>query len=195
MDIHYAPKILFSEFFVNETNAPTPVIHSQTVEDISAVVGWIYFAAWSVSFYPQAYINYTRKSVVGLSFDFLGLNLTGFLFYFTFNICLFAIPSFQEAYRERFGADKAIPVALNDIFFAGHAVLITIVTIIQCFIYERGTQRVAYWVIAFLVVAWESATILLIFVLSNRFSKLDFVYYLSYVKLCITIIKYIPQVR
>ena len=194
MDIHYAPKILFSDSFINETIATSAVIHSHVIEDLSAVVGWIYFVAWSISFYPQVYINYNRKSVVGLSFDFLGLNLTGFLFYFTFNICLYAIPSFQEAYRERFGADKAIPVQLNDIFFAGHAVVITIVTIVQCFIYERGEQRVAYWVIAFLVIAWESASILLIFVLSNRFSKLDFIYYLSYVKLGITIIKYIPQV-
>ena len=28
---------------------------------LSAVVGWIYFAAWSVSFYPQIVDNYRRK--------------------------------------------------------------------------------------------------------------------------------------
>lgn len=170
------------------------VTHSDTIQVFSDVVGWIYFAAWSISFYPQCWTNYKRKSVVGLSFDFLGLNLTGFLFYFTFNICLYAVPSFQQAYRER-NPNSEIPVALNDVFFAAHAVAITLVTIGQCFIYERGTQRVAYWVIFYLVIAWSSASIMFVIVLCNKFSKLDFVYYLSYVKLSITIVKYMPQVN
>lgn len=38
----------------------------------------VYFCAWSISFYPQAYLNYRRKSVVGLSLDFQLLNLLGF---------------------------------------------------------------------------------------------------------------------
>jgi hypothetical protein len=31
------------------------------LEIFSVIVGWTYFAAWSISFYPQIYINYTRK--------------------------------------------------------------------------------------------------------------------------------------
>jgi hypothetical protein len=38
----------------------------------------VYFCFWSISFYPQAYLNYRRKSVVGLSLDFQLLNLLGF---------------------------------------------------------------------------------------------------------------------
>jgi cystinosin len=38
----------------------------------------VYFCAWSISFYPQAYLNWRRKSVVGLSLDFQLLNLLGF---------------------------------------------------------------------------------------------------------------------
>lgn len=37
---------------------------------ISTSVGWTYFLAWSVSFYPQVWLNWKRKSVVGLSFDY-----------------------------------------------------------------------------------------------------------------------------
>lgn len=62
---------------------------------ISSVIGWLYFIAWSVSFYPQIYINYTRKSVVGLNFDFLSLNIVGFLLYGIFNIGLYTIPEIQ----------------------------------------------------------------------------------------------------
>ena len=40
-----------------------------------------YFLAWVISFIPQLHINYTRKSVVGLSFDFVFLNIFGYLCY------------------------------------------------------------------------------------------------------------------
>jgi len=38
-----------------------------------------------------------------------------------------------------------------------------------------------------------TAVILFILVLADKFSKLNYIYYFSYVKLVITIIKYIPQ--
>lgn len=41
---------------------------------VSAVCGWCYFAAWSLSFYPQVYLNWKRLSVVGLSLDFVLFN-------------------------------------------------------------------------------------------------------------------------
>jgi hypothetical protein len=31
---------------------------------ICDVVGWIYFAAWSISFYPQIYQNFQRKRYI-----------------------------------------------------------------------------------------------------------------------------------
>jgi len=30
-------------------------------EDISSTIGWLYFFAWSASFYPQAILNYQKK--------------------------------------------------------------------------------------------------------------------------------------
>lgn len=29
---------------------------------LSSITGWIYFFAWSISFYPQIFLNYSRKS-------------------------------------------------------------------------------------------------------------------------------------
>ena len=37
------------------------VIHSNLINIINQVIGWIYFAAWSVSFYPQVIMNWRRK--------------------------------------------------------------------------------------------------------------------------------------
>ncbi len=40
----------------------TPLqISKDTLELISYIVGWIYFAAWSISFYPQIIQNFQRK--------------------------------------------------------------------------------------------------------------------------------------
>ncbi|KAK3920500.1 Cystinosin-like protein [Frankliniella fusca] len=166
--------------------------HSSEIEIISVVVGWIYFVVWSVSFYPQIFENWRRKSVVGLNFDFLTLNLTGFTLYSLFNCGLYWIPSIQEQYFER-NPRSGIPVQPNDIFFGLHAVAVTLITIFQCFLYERGGQSVS-------IVARSIQGAFFIFLFISMLCSvfkvilwLDFLYYCSYVKLCITLIKYIPQ--
>lgn len=68
---------------------------------ISNVIGWTYFAAWTVSFYPQAISNYRRQSVTGMSFDYQLLNIIGYAFYSTFNALLFWDHDVQDEYRKR----------------------------------------------------------------------------------------------
>lgn len=41
--------------------------------------------SWSISFYPQTFLNCQRKTTVGLSFDFLLYNLLAFTCYAAFN--------------------------------------------------------------------------------------------------------------
>lgn len=111
------------------------VANSSALILISLIVGWVYFVAWSVSFYPQIWINFKRKSVVGLNFDFLALNLLGHTLYAVFNSSLFWNTYIEEEYFQRF--PKGLnPVELNDVVFSIHATLITALTISQCFIYE-----------------------------------------------------------
>lgn len=71
------------------------VAMSKILIRISSVIGWCYFVAWSISFYPQIYTNFRRKSVVGLNFDFLSLNIIGFLLYGVFNAALYYSPVIQ----------------------------------------------------------------------------------------------------
>lgn len=104
------------------------------------VVGWIYFAAWSLSFYFQVILNYQRKSVVGLNFDFLALNLLGFACYTIYNFCLMFSREVQNDYYKRYTYMR-IPVEYNDLFFAVHAFVLTLITVIQCFIYEVSLLR------------------------------------------------------
>ncbi|XP_063305389.1 cystinosin [Pelobates fuscus] len=168
------------------------VIHSHFVDILGQVIGWIYFLAWSVSFYPQVFENFRRKSVVGLSFDFLALNLTGFIAYSVFNVGLFWIPYIREEFLQIYPSG-VIPVDSNDVFFSLHAVLLTLITIVQCCIYERGTQKVSRVAIVVLVVAWLSAFCMLFVALGGKITWLQFLFCFSYIKLAITLMKYFPQ--
>lgn len=53
---------------------------------LSEVLGWIYFLAWSASFYGQVIENYRRHKVTGLNFDYIVYNLVGFSGYTTYTI-------------------------------------------------------------------------------------------------------------
>ncbi|XP_043488698.1 cystinosin homolog isoform X1 [Polistes fuscatus] len=178
---------VFTDAFVRVT-----VEKSDTIYHCSVVVGWIYFLAWSVSFYPQIYSNYKRQSVVGLNFDYLSLNLVGFIMYALFNCGLFWITEIELEYFNRY--PKGLnPVQVNDIFFSLHAVFATVITIVQCFIYETGSQRVSTTVRIVHALFAIFIFISMLLAVTAVIMWLDFLYYCSYVKLCITLIKYVPQ--
>ena len=82
-------------FSVQNAFVRITVQHSNGLDIFCQIIGWIYFIAWSISFYPQIYENWKRKSVIGLSFDFLGLNVVGFFLYSLFNIGLYWITPIQ----------------------------------------------------------------------------------------------------
>ncbi len=71
----------------------------------------------------QIHLNFQRKSVVGLSFDFLALNWLGFICYSIFNVAMLVSPSVRAAYRQQMGSSPG--VRLNDAIFAVHAALMT----------------------------------------------------------------------
>ncbi|XP_050342860.1 cystinosin homolog isoform X1 [Nymphalis io] len=168
------------------------VMHSNAIYIISYIMGWIYFAAWSVSFYPQIYINFKRKSVVGLNFDFLALNIMGFTMYSLFNCGLYFSKEIQSEYFTRHPRSLN-PVQLNDVFFSLHASFATLVTITQCFLYERDNQRVSMTARGILSAFVSVVIITASLGAASKVAWLDFLYYCSYIKLCITLIKYVPQ--
>lgn len=178
---------------VKRTRIRFLVIHSIALDIVNQVIGWIYFLAWSISFYPQVIENWRRKSVVGLSFDFLALNLTGFIAYSVFNVGLFWVPYIQAQFLQQF-PNGVNPVDANDVFFSLHAVLLTLVVIAQCFVYERGDQKVSKIAIGLLVVAWAFALSSLFVAVAGKITWLQYLYYFSYIKLGVTLTKYTPQV-
>jgi cystinosin len=166
------------------------MVRSESLQVLSAVIGWIYFTAWSVSFYPQIILNYQRKSVDGMSFEFLAYNITGFLYYFIFSTTTFAI-------RQKNPPQTVDP---NDIAYAAHAVLVTLVTISQCFIYPRRGQKFSKLHRAIVALIWISTVALLIAAATGSISwyslgsdHFNFLEFLGDCKLFISFVKYVPQ--
>ncbi|XP_006899809.1 PREDICTED: cystinosin [Elephantulus edwardii] len=168
------------------------VIRSNVVNIINQVIGWIYFVAWSVSFYPQVLTNWRRKSVVGLSFDFVALNLLGFVAYSVFNIGLIWVPFIKEQFLLKY-PNGVNPVDNNDVFFSLHAVVLTLIVILQCFLYERGAQRVSWPAIGFLALSCLFALITMVVAAVGATTWLQFLFCFSYIKLAVTLVKYFPQ--
>lgn len=168
------------------------VVHNRWLVTINEIIGWIYFVAWSISFYPQVITNFRRKSVLGLNFDFVFYNLTGFLAYGVFNVAMFWIEPIKLQYHQKYPRGVN-PVQLNDVIFTLHAAFLTAITLIQCCIYERGSQRVSTCCKILLSLAWLFAFITLFVAVGEKISWLTYVYCFSYIKLGITLIKYIPQ--
>eukprot|EP01059_Diplonema_ambulator_P025106 TRINITY_DN42090_c0_g1_i1.p1 TRINITY_DN42090_c0_g1~~TRINITY_DN42090_c0_g1_i1.p1 ORF type:complete len:372 (+),score=85.07 TRINITY_DN42090_c0_g1_i1:69-1118(+) len=169
---------------------------------VSGVCGWISTAAWGISFYPQVYLNWVRKSVVGMSFDFQYLNLIGFACYSIMNVCYYSVQAIKDDYSEMHD-NSTSAVEANDVAFAIHAEILTAITFGQIFIYERGTQTfnkvaIAISCIAFMVYgAWFLDLVIKGGRYSDRarpFIWLDFLSGLAYFKLAISIVKYTPQV-
>ncbi|ESO88150.1 hypothetical protein LOTGIDRAFT_219532 [Lottia gigantea] len=168
------------------------VYHATMLVTINAVIGWLYFAAWTVSFYPQVFSNYFRKSVVGLNFDYIAYNLLGFLAYGFFNVGLYWIGSVKNEYKRQH--PRGInPVQLNDVIFTIHAVFITLFTIFQCIIYEVRNQRISKFCKILVGIAILFSVVTLGVAAGGVITWLTYLYYFSYIKLGVTLIKYVPQ--
>ncbi|KAK7311096.1 hypothetical protein RJT34_08998 [Clitoria ternatea] len=156
------------------------------------VLGWFAFSCWSISFWPQVILNFRRKSVVGLNFDFVVLNLTKHTCYLIYNASLYFSSIIQKQYRDKYGQKEMIPVAANDVAFSVHAVLLTAISLFQIAIYDRGSQKISKIACGILLVAWGTAAVCFFVTLHNH----HWLWLLSIftgIQVCMTVIKYIPQ--
>lgn len=159
---------------------------------LSGFLGWVYFACWSVSFYPQIISNYNRQSVTGLSADYIFANLFGFLCYAIFNASMYWSDSARQEYRLRHAGSDNL-VAFNDVIFAWHAAAMALILALQVVVYRKpheGTSCLGVFL----------AITLSIFIIggfmvvgAGLVNFLDYLYALSYVKLLLTIVKCVPQ--
>jgi hypothetical protein len=103
-----------------------------------------------------------------------------------------------QEYHERFG--PVPPVELNDVFFGLHALLLSLLLAGQCLFYKRATtQRLSSpTVLALGLAAAAAGGFAAVLFLQGEgdapFTWLDLCYMCSFVKMGVTLVKYIPQV-
>jgi len=180
------------------------------LEFISGLFGWIYFFAWSLSFYPQSLLNFRRKSTSGTTVDFPLINCLGFFAYFVANLAFYYSPLIRSQYASR---HKGLTptVQFNDITFAAHGLLLSLITTSQYFfpsawgfrpsVGNRPSRFVLgiffgciVGVIAVLFVVLGSPERDRLAPARGAWVWLDAIYAISYVKLVVTLVKYTPQV-
>jgi len=129
---------------------------------------------------------------VGLNLDFVALNVLGHSVYALFNMGLYWLPSVQQQYFELYPMG-VIPVQTNDVVFSVHATVLSLVTGVQCLVYERGSQRV--WPGSWALIGLSTALVLCscAAAAASALTWLSVLYYCSYVKLAVTLVKYVPQ--
>jgi len=154
--------------------------HNFTPKDISEGCAWLYFFAWSISFYPQIILNHKRQSVVGLSLDFVALNISGFTCYLAYLIA------------NKLNGDEN--VHNQDVLFGAHALLCCLITGAQCVVLDRGNQRVSTSVKVATGMLWLAVAVNCALLLRHSESTHLFTQQLGLIKVFISFVKYLPQV-
>lgn len=154
---------------------------------LSDITGWIYFFAWSISFYPQVILNYRRKATNGLSCEFLWYNVLGFLVYTVYT---------QVKYQvETNGEDLVEP---NDLFFCWHALFISSFTLVQSMWYGANVFEVRKPYDTILILLLLAVTMTVIFLLAGVIpvcchGDITLISIFGTLKMIISAVKYVPQ--
>ena len=178
---------------IRNSTITVSVYNSEGVKMLSEAFGWMYFVSWVIIFYPQIYGNWKTKSVVGVNFDFLAIVLVDLTLYTIYMVGLFFSRSIQYEYKVKHDTE-VIPVKINDVVFGVLTICSSLILISQCKFYKTGGQQVSRTckMILGLIFAFL-AVVMIVTLSSNVFQWIDFLTYISFVKI-FTVTKYIPQV-
>ncbi|CAH7671596.1 PQ loop repeat-domain-containing protein [Phakopsora pachyrhizi] len=148
-------------------------------EIFSILLGWSYTLCWGISFYPQVLLNFKRKSVKGVSIDFLVLNVLGFICYSISTSALLFSKTVRKEYSDQFLINdqanqqlssssnrlKTPNVRFNDLVFSLHALILSLITCLSYIVFPAS------------------------------YNYLNLIRSVSSVKVLISIIKYLPQLN
>ncbi|KAF2486458.1 cystinosin [Neohortaea acidophila] len=182
----------------------------QLARVVSQLCGWAYFFCWTLSFYPQIMLNIRRRTTEGYLPDYPLLNILGFSCYGITAAAFLYSPVIRGQYAARHPASPEPTVRFNDLAFAVHACLCSIV------VYSQFWPRLWGWKPTTAVhtkagrtsigIIWGSLfgvviTIGIVLVSGNttsdgghlKWAWIDVINAISYVKLLVTVFKYTPQ--
>ncbi|KAL2853107.1 PQ loop repeat-domain-containing protein [Aspergillus pseudodeflectus] len=174
---------------------------------LSRLLGWIYTFCWSASFYPQPIDNFRRKATTGLAIDFPTINVLGFVCYTVYTSAFLYSPVIRGQYAARHPQSEEPTVRFNDFAFALHAVVLSFLVYTQFWPSIWGFkvsrfQRVSWPILGLFWGSFVAVAVVIFIVLAKSpdngyeplsWAWIDVIYALSYVKLVITVVKYVPQ--
>ncbi|KAL2849155.1 PQ loop repeat-domain-containing protein [Aspergillus pseudoustus] len=174
---------------------------------LSRLLGWIYTFCWSASFYPQPIDNYRRKATTGLAIDFPTINVLGFVCYTIYTSAFLYSPVIRAQYAARHPQSEEPTVRFNDFAFALHAVVLSFLVYTQFWPRIWGFkvsrfQKVSKPILGLFWGSFVAIAVVVCIVLvkspddgyePSSWAWIDVIYALSYVKLVITVVKYVPQ--
>lgn len=164
------------------------------LRQLSATIGWIYVVCWSVSFYPQVWLNYRRQSTSGLSIDFIVGSILGFLYLGIFYAFFYGNNEIQHAYRTMHNGTHNV-VQVQDVVFAFHALALSLVLFLQVLLYRRPTDQLLTLTGSIVLGSVLAVTaVLLALYAASVLPWISVLYAFSYIKFFITVYKYSPQV-
>lgn len=154
--------------------------------------------AWTISFYPQVVLNYKRKCTIGLASDMLVYDLIGYIALSIYSVEMYYDEGVRRAYRNNHNGNNPA-VQINDVFFAVHALFLTIFPLCQMAWYDGKKQLPSKLCLVNVGLTITGIIGYLIAVLAMDASNGYFTYYywiyvLGFVKLTVTVLKYIPQI-
>lgn len=120
-------------------------------------------------------------------------NYYGYVCYLAYTTGFFYSEVVREQYRSHYGSGENL-VSIHDVLFAGHAFIIAFIFLIQILIYRQPQQQPRpIWIIlsaglTTLIVAGG------ILVYSGNLTMMMYLNLMSYLKLVLTVAKYVPQV-
>ncbi|KAE8447253.1 hypothetical protein EG329_010947 [Mollisiaceae sp. DMI_Dod_QoI] len=177
------------------------------LEAVSELFGWVYTICWSLSFYPQPLLNFRRRSTTGTTIDFPAINVLGFVGYLISNAAFLYSPQIRKEYALR-NHGLTPTVQFNDFAFAAHAIVLSAITLSQFIpslwgFEKRGGpgSKPSRFIVGIFVSSIIGVSIVAIIVIvrndpdpATGWAWIDVIYAFSYVKLFITLVKYMPQV-
>lgn len=135
-------------------------------------------------------LNFRRGTTVGLSHDFVSFNVLGFISYAIFTFCGYFLPAVRAEYVSKTGLAPLIEI--QDVLFAGHGAIMTIVLVYQVLFYPPGPAA-KRWIAAPTIAALVGILASLGLALFGRISWIRYLETCGMIKVVTSIIKHFPQ--
>lgn len=162
-----------------------------TLAWLESLFGWIYFVAWSATFWPQVLLINKRRTTAGLSTDFVSINIVGFISYAIFTIAAYTTPAVSKSYEAATGYPAQVEFA--DVLFAAHGAVMCVVLVLQILILPPRTAPHPTIAVA-CIVAQTAVLVGLYGAISGRVDWYPFLRFAGLVKVAASIVKHFPQV-